>query len=87
MRHANNSRARGVSAAMIVRDISPWTIGQEHPRRQMFLFHHPHARLALPVGTIWVAERWSSDGQQKERRGHDVRHFLSLPPNRPEVTR
>jgi hypothetical protein len=77
-------RAQGVSVVLCVRDISPWTIGQENGRRQMYLIHHPHARSPLPLGTIKLAERWVENGELRQSDGHDVRRILRIPKDWPE---
>lgn len=84
---ARHPRARGVSAVLCVRDINPWTIGQEAGRRQMYVVHNPNARIPLPLGITHLAERWLDErGDLKSTKGRDVRRLLNIPKNWPEVT-
>ena len=76
-------RAKGVSAVLCVRDISPWTIGQEMGR-QIYVYHHPHASQPLSVGIIKLAERWTENGRLCAVAGRDPRRVLSIPKDWPE---
>jgi hypothetical protein len=83
---ARHPRARGVSAVLCVRDINPWTIGQEAGRRQMYVAHNPNARFPLPIGITHLAERWLDDyGALNGTKGRDVRRRLNIPRDWPEV--
>lgn len=83
--HQSNPRAQGVSAVLCVRDITPWTIGQEHEHRRMYVFHHPHARRPLPVGTVGLAERWVENGTFKSSAGRYARGVLGIPKDWPDT--
>jgi hypothetical protein len=82
---SDRPRARGVSAVLCVRDISPWTIGQENGRRQMYVIHNPQANIPLPIGVTKLAERWLDHQTLKHTKGRDVRRVLNIPKDWPEV--
>jgi len=77
--HLGRPRAQGVSGVLCVRDLSPWTIGQEHESRRMYLLHHPNCRTPLPVGAFSMSERWVQSGRIMSSRGRYSRGLLGIP--------
>lgn len=76
--HSRRAKARRVSAALCVRDIQPWTIGQEHNERQLCLLHHPQCFFPLDREVIPVAESWVDGNAVRTSRGRLARTVLGI---------
>lgn len=85
--HFGNARAKRVSAALCVRDISPWTIGQEHNDRRMCVVHHPQCNYPFAHNILAMNECWVEGKRVLTSKGRYARSVLGIPKDWPNVRR